>query len=505
MTASAGHGLSAVKDERGFAWKLLLPVIPDRPVLSIGLDGSGLVSLGRSWRTVHTLDSPEGGLGWAREQAAVLELRSRFELACVDNFPAGGYHAIAVGGRGLGHLGPDEVLRLLADGGSVIWAGHSAQLPGASSLTAAGYGPARRYAVVPPDRCKVIIPVSDRVSALSGLDFHVPGRTRNRIAFTVGRLAARSGCGRYLSASHLLEARRPGALPEGSRLFEWLGDRLGVRVADAAIYPGSGSYGRRRATLLAMDDKARGVAVLKVADTPAGREVNNYEKEVLELLGRDIRLQTFVPRVIDSDDWRGHSVLAQEYMQPTGRRNVTGLTPAHTAFLEALSGLDRRDALLHDWPGWRRLLDWSGGNGFKTYDDADAVRQTIKRCAGILSGLKLTMHRIHGDFSPWNMFVAGGRLVVFDWEYSEPCGLPFYDLVHFVMRRMHYIDNNPASLGELLTATPQSMGVSEQVLALGYSIPVIKEARCKDRADVTNALFRLAALYAEAVKTSAIP
>ncbi|HEX9859762.1 MAG TPA: phosphotransferase, partial [Nitrospirota bacterium] len=287
-----------------------------------------------------------------------------------------------------------------------------------------------------------------------------------------------------------------------SLLFDWLGERLGVRVADASMYPGSGSSGRRRATLLAMDAAGHPVAVIKVADTLPGMDVNKKEAEVLELLGRDYRFRGIAPGVICSGGWQGHQVLALEYMRPAGCRYVTGLTSAHTRFLESLSGLDRREALLHEWTGWRRLLDWSDKNGFKTDDDADAVRQTIKRCAGILSGLKLTMHRIHGDFSPWNTFLAGDRLVVFDWEHSEPCGLPFYDLVHFVIRRKHYIDNEPLSHGELLAATPESLGVREEVLALGSAVPQIKDARGKDRADISGALFRLCVLYAAAVKTS---
>lgn len=37
----------------------------------------------------------------------------------------------------------------------------------------------------------------------------------------------------------------------------------------------------------------------------------------------------------------------------------------------------------------------------------------------------------HRDFTPWNMFIEGGELFVFDWEYSVREYLPMMDLFHF--------------------------------------------------------------------------
>jgi hypothetical protein len=48
-----------------------------------------------------------------------------------------------------------------------------------------------------------------------------------------------------------------------------------------------------------------------------------------------------------------------------------------------------------------------------------------------LEGLPLVCE--HRDFSPWNLFVLPGRrLAVFDWESSEPEGLPLLDLIYFL-------------------------------------------------------------------------
>jgi hypothetical protein len=39
----------------------------------------------------------------------------------------------------------------------------------------------------------------------------------------------------------------------------------------------------------------------------------------------------------------------------------------------------------------------------------------------------------HGDFTPWNTFVQGGRLYVFDWEYARADWPVGFDLVHFLL------------------------------------------------------------------------
>ena len=38
----------------------------------------------------------------------------------------------------------------------------------------------------------------------------------------------------------------------------------------------------------------------------------------------------------------------------------------------------------------------------------------------------------HGDFTPWNMFEEGGRLLVFDWEYAHQTYPKGLDRYHFM-------------------------------------------------------------------------
>ena len=66
--------------------------------------------------------------------------------------------------------------------------------------------------------------------------------------------------------------------------------------------------------------------------------------------------------------------------------------------------------------------------------DGELVAKRIDAVVERMSGERVRYGAYHGDFTPWNMFVEGGELFVFDWEYagmSYPEGLDRY---HFWMQ-----------------------------------------------------------------------
>jgi RIO-like serine/threonine protein kinase len=41
----------------------------------------------------------------------------------------------------------------------------------------------------------------------------------------------------------------------------------------------------------------------------------------------------------------------------------------------------------------------------------------------------------HGDFTPWNTYLVGGRLYVFDWEYAQENTAISNDIIHFILNK----------------------------------------------------------------------
>ena len=66
--------------------------------------------------------------------------------------------------------------------------------------------------------------------------------------------------------------------------------------------------------------------------------------------------------------------------------------------------------------------------------DGEMVARRIDAVMERMVGKRVMYGAYHGDFTPWNMFVEGGELFVFDWEYAGrtyPMGLDRY---HFWMQ-----------------------------------------------------------------------
>ncbi len=59
----------------------------------------------------------------------------------------------------------------------------------------------------------------------------------------------------------------------------------------------------------------------------------------------------------------------------------------------------------------------------------ELIERTLEKVCSQYTGKEVTFSAYHADFTPWNMFVEGGKLFVFDWEYMQmtyPSGLDRY-------------------------------------------------------------------------------
>ncbi len=66
--------------------------------------------------------------------------------------------------------------------------------------------------------------------------------------------------------------------------------------------------------------------------------------------------------------------------------------------------------------------------------DGDVVARRIDAVMERMVGKRVMYGAYHGDFTPWNMFVEGGELFVFDWEYAGWTYSIGLDRYHFWMQ-----------------------------------------------------------------------
>ena len=66
------------------------------------------------------------------------------------------------------------------------------------------------------------------------------------------------------------------------------------------------------------------------------------------------------------------------------------------------------------------------------------VQQTLEVAEKPLLGKTVEWSAYHGDFTPWNMFVEGGELFVFDWEYALRTFPPHLDRYHYLTQTLFF-------------------------------------------------------------------
>ena len=443
----AAAGLAGHFGERCVAWKYLLPVADGGGLLAIGLDAVAVAGFARSWPQIKMVSGE-----CASTDSPVGEWRS-------TSWPA-----VAVGADSRkGRPRPADLLQLVAPGGAVAWAGNGEAVPTDAALKAAGFEFINRYAALPPGRVKVLVPLRTGRATSAALNLYIPGERRNRALVLAMRMLARFGLQRLLGRSQVVIARRPGRLARADYLLDWLSVRLGRPVAETAIYPGTNDApGRRKVTLQLLDTEARVVGIAKVADTPAAAAALEREAALLDRLQRDPVLADSIPRVAARGAWHGHAVQVQTPLEHTAASFRPVWTPWHEQFTEHLAAVDTAVIPLGRWPGLPALMRWVRRDAGNESGPGERERRVIERAVSRLVDVRLPCHRVHGDFTPWNVFVHRGRVMVFDWEYSEAPGLPLSDLFHF-----HIIAESclrrPFTTERLFSSAPRSLGIEKQL------------------------------------------
>ena len=140
-----------------------------------------------------------------------------------------------------------------------------------------------------------------------------------------------------------------------------------------------------------------------------------------------------VPRVVTFDENRGElcetALTGAPLWTQLRRGNFAALAVKAANWQVALAG-EAIPAARDAW--WERLagcqLAWFGAT-FAAAVDASLLQQAADRLQS-LPDLPLVCEQ--RDFSPWNVLLKDGNLVVLDWESAELQGLPALDLIYFL-------------------------------------------------------------------------
>jgi hypothetical protein len=196
----------------------------------------------------------------------------------------------------------------------------------------------------------------------------------------------------------------------------------------------------RKPVLLALAPDGTPLGFVKVGAGELTGELVRAEAAALTTLATAQLTALRAPRLLHHGQWRGREVLVQEPL-PAGRAAAAGsalLTRAMTE-LAGVAGTERRAAA--GSPYWQRLrgrleqLALAGQPAADGYRQA-AARQVLQALDGLwpAAASQLSFGAWHGDWTPWNMTTAAGRVLAWDWERFQ-CGVPVgFDAVHYQLQ-----------------------------------------------------------------------
>jgi hypothetical protein len=218
-----------------------------------------------------------------------------------------------------------------------------------------------------------LIPSGPPRAARSGLSLYQPMTLRTRLAWEAARAVASTGVFRVL--------RTVDAPP----VYEVIARHV-PRGGGVAIAQGRHPH---RCTALILDRGGRPIAVAKVATDDSGRQKLAREAEALARLGSLVKPPLHVPRVLAID----------------------------------------QDSVLFQAIAWQpRRCPW------ELPESLAAALGRFHASQPDPAGHGPASHPVHGDFVPWNVFRAGHRWVLIDWEEAGLGPHGFDDPFRFLVR-----------------------------------------------------------------------
>jgi len=238
-----------------------------------------------------------------------------------------------------------------------------------------------------------------------------------------------------------------------------------------AYFTGTNSP-HRKVAVQVMDRGGELKGFVKLTRNPEVRKLLSHEKATLQRVGLLSLESAHVPKVLFHGDCESVTLLVTDTLKTSRTASTNTFTVAHQAFILELArktSISKAVSVGDIAHCFRIRID-----NLRPYLETE-WQHRLECAVQILEAdgnNQLNVGLTHGDFTPWNTFLIGGRLYVFDWEYAEE-GLPFTnDLIHFCLNEPRTCRRNcKQKIEALQAALSQSWtGLNRQEITLAITI-----------------------------------
>jgi thymidylate kinase len=310
-----------------------------------------------------------------------------------------------------------------------------------------------------------LLPADSRIAARAGLSLYRPQRFTSHAAKAAIEATLRVGAGSLvLTQVHALD-QGSKSLPRG--LFNHLRELLSKQVRFAVSLGTPGPH--RKPVIQLMEDSGIPFAFAKVGWNDATNGLICNEAETYRRLSQ-LRFKTFAhPELVHAGSWGSHSLTIQSGPPMAIANSPTSIEPYTRAVTELA---ERRTVRM-------QLLESKFGKGLLERTEAGTrgnrgwlIKEGLQAALAAIGNQNIPFHLSHGDLAPWNACMVGGRLFLFDWEYSQWSAPAGWDLFHFFMqtsslvakRSAIEIVNDFAKFAQSIESYSRSVGLSAELI-----------------------------------------
>lgn len=313
----------------------------------------------------------------------------------------------------------------------------------------------RNYGLIPPGFPRVVVPLGNQVSTLSGLGLHRPGRRLAKLAVAGLKLLARLGFVWPLKRSRLLIVSHRSSRPA---LLESI-EGISVDGHDFALY--LGVAGSARKTIALPVGKTVPQWIIKSAELPAARSKLANEARMLGELA-NTALAECVPSLHSFHSSARASVLVQQYFRAS-TKNGSNLDAAVREFLTNAAGIGTTQIPIKDFIASQISLPTEIAE--IPEDRIAKAAVLLSKCAVKFSEILIPIGFTHGDFAPWNCLLEKTGLRVFDWEDGSSEGLFIGDAFSYVVMQRLLLrqDRNAVRIANEAVGFAKSIYTSQDI------------------------------------------
>lgn len=262
-----------------------------------------------------------------------------------------------------------------------------------------------------------LLPLDNRSTTVSGLDMLHPVSLAAKVAKIGARVMAQFGPHRLVGKWQIRLSGQPD-----------LGTSFDIKDLHFAYFTGTeGPHRKTALQIMEKDGVIRGFAKMSRAT-----HIRPYIRHEAETLARVAALglpSADVPKVLALRDDPDLTLLVTDSSKPADVASPLKPAAQHLRWLHDLctrTGHVGAESLLEDLLTQLASVEAVAGIAWR-----DRITRALTTLRPVAGDIQLCL--VHGDFTPWNCFVQGDRLYVFDWEYANLAWPVGFDLVHFLL------------------------------------------------------------------------